>query len=379
VSFDHFVDSYQAFSSDFASHSAPPYRDLRITFTIAEVCCEYCNNGEDVVIPTTLALTPAPLPAEEGGDRIRRLEAREKENRDRLRVMLTKILLDTDIGSDIDDAVCLAYLLANPQCELLGITTVTGEVERRAQMASALCKVAGKDVPIFPGREDPLLVPQRQPKAPQAAALDRWAHDEGFPKGQAVEFMRQTIRTHPGEVILLTIGPLTNIAALFAADEEIPRLLKGLVSMCGVFTNRLSGVGPQEWNATCDPHATSIVYHASPKIHRSIGLDVTCQVTMPAAQVRQRFQAPLLRPVLDFAEVWFQTVERITFHDPLAATTIFDETICQFERGHIDVELHSGRLAGMTHWTADPEGSKEVALGVKSERFFDHYFSFFGS
>ena len=72
-----------------------------------------------------------------------------------------KILLDTDIGSDIDDAVCLAYLLANPKCELLGITTVTGEAIKRAQMASALCTVAGKEVPIYPGAENPLLVAQK--------------------------------------------------------------------------------------------------------------------------------------------------------------------------------------------------------------------------
>ena len=58
-----------------------------------------------------------------------------------------KILLDTDIGSDIDDSICLAYLLAQPNCELLGITTVTGEAKNRAMMASALCKVAGKDIP----------------------------------------------------------------------------------------------------------------------------------------------------------------------------------------------------------------------------------------
>jgi inosine-uridine nucleoside N-ribohydrolase len=92
--------------------------------------------------------------------------------------------------------------------------------------------------------------------------------------------------------------------------------------MCGVFTNRQAGVGPLEWNAMLDPTATAMVYHAAVKIHRSIGLDVTTQVTMPAVEVRQRFQVPLLRPVLDFAEVWFQKTDRITFHDPLAATTI---------------------------------------------------------
>ena len=194
--------------------------------------------------------------------------------------MSIKVLLDTDIGSDIDDAVCLAYLLANPECELLGITTVSGEAEKRAQMAIALCKVAGREIPIFPGAEKPLLIPQRQPEAPQASALNKWEHDRRFPKGRAISFLRETIYSHPGEIMLLAIGPLTNIALLFSMDPEIPSLLKGLVMMCGVFTNRLAGVGPLEWNAMLDPHATAISYHHDVKMHRSVGLDVTCQVTM---------------------------------------------------------------------------------------------------
>ena len=59
-------------------------------------------------------------------------------------IMKKKVLFDTDIGSDIDDAVALAYLLAQPQCDLLGITTVTGESVKRAELASALCSVAGR-------------------------------------------------------------------------------------------------------------------------------------------------------------------------------------------------------------------------------------------
>ncbi len=292
--------------------------------------------------------------------------------------MTTKLLLDTDIGSDIDDAVCLAYLLANPACQLLGITTVTGEGQSRAAMASALCQVTGRDVPIFPGREYPLLIEQRQPRAAQAAALDRWPHVSNFPTGQAVEFLRATIRANPGEVTLLAIGPMTNVAALFAADAAIPGLLKSLVLMCGVFTNRQPGEGPLEWNALLDPTAAAIVYRAQPPVHRSIGLDVTTQVKLPAAVVRERFQtSPLLRPVLDFAEVWFQQAETITFHDPLAAATIFDDTLCGFERGQVEVELTSARLAGHTHWTPNPAGQHEVALTVNAEKFFDHYFSFF--
>jgi hypothetical protein len=89
---------------------------------------------------------------------------------------------------------------------------------------------------------------------------------------------------------------------------------------------------------------------------------------MPAPAVRERFQTPLLRPVLDFAEVWFEHADTLTFHDPLAAATIFDETICGFERGQIVVELGNEQLAGLTRWTADPQGAHEVALTVKPQQ-----------
>lgn len=289
--------------------------------------------------------------------------------------MTTKVLFDTDIGSDIDDAVALAYLLAQPDCELLGITTVTGEPVRRAQMASALCKVAGKDIPIFPGAAIPLLRKQLQPEAPQAAVLGKWPHERSFPQGKYLGFMRDVIRANPGEVVLLTVGPLTNIALLFRMDPELPALLKSLVMMCGVFTNRLAGVGPLEWNAMVDPHATAIVYQSNVPIHRSVGLDVTCQVVMPADEVRQRFVTPLLRPVLDFAEVWFEHRSSITFHDPLAAVAVFDEQVCQFERGKVEVDLLSSRVTGMTAWQADAHGPHEAALKVAPERFFSSFFA----
>lgn len=292
--------------------------------------------------------------------------------------MTLKVLLDTDIGTDIDDAVCLAYLLANPDCDLLGITTVSGEADQRAMMASVLCKIAGKDIPIYPGVEVPLIIPQRQTHAQQAAALPRWEHRQQFPKGEAVEFLRHTIRQHPGEITLLTIGPLTNIALLFASDPEIPALLKGLVLMCGMFTDRKRGFRQPEWNALLDPHATTMVYRANPPLHRSIGLDVTTQVTMPANEVRNRFTAPLLRPVLDFAEIWFKERPVITFHDPLAAVTLFDESVCTYEKGSVEIELAAGNNQGCTLWTSGDESPRhEVAMTVDANRFFERYFGVF--
>ncbi len=290
--------------------------------------------------------------------------------------MPKKVILDTDIGSDIDDAICLAYLLAQPECDLLGITTVSGQPVERARIASALVKAAGKDVPIFPGVENPILIKQRQPRAQQAEALSAWEHEKNFPAGVAIDFLRQTIRENPGEITLLAIGPMTNVGLLFALDPEIPSLLKELVMMVGIFTNQVANAPLTEWNALCDPHASAIIYNSQgAPVHRSVGLDVTLQVNMDADDVRQRFKQGLLRPVLDFAEVWFKERPVITFHDPLAATTLFDDSICTFERGTVDVELVSPRMYGKTYWQPGADGPHEVALKVDADHFFDHYFS----
>ncbi len=293
-----------------------------------------------------------------------------------------KILLDTDIGSDIDDAVCLAYLLVQPACQLMGVTTVSGEPDKRSQMASALLRAAGVDAPVISGVSDPVIGKNNQPLCPQHQALARWPHDTAFPDISALEFMRTTIRRHPGEITLLAIGPMTNAGLLFAADPQCARLLKRLVLMCGDF-GRVSGAGVAEWNARADPLATSLVYRAAAPVHRSIGLNVTTKVVLPAAQVRALFaQHPLLQPVLDFAEVWFQRAPHITFHDPLAAATVFDEGICAFQRGTVEPEIHSPRAAGATWFQPAPEGGvsapHEVAMDVSAARFFAHYFGAFG-
>ncbi len=147
-----------------------------------------------------------------------------------------KVLLDTDIGTDIDDALALAYLLCQERCELLGVTTVTGEPRKRAEMVSALCRQAGRDdIPIHCGCPEAMLIEMRQKVAEQAAALGDWPRRKDFPPGTAIEFLRRTIREHPGEITLLAIGPLTNVGVLFAADPQVPSLLAGLVLMCGRF------------------------------------------------------------------------------------------------------------------------------------------------
>ncbi len=297
--------------------------------------------------------------------------------------MSVKLLYDTDIGTDLDDAMSLAYLLAQPACELLGITTVTGEAHKRAMLADILCKRAGKNVPIFPGAETPLLLAQKQRYAEQASehVLTTWEHEDFKPGKpiEAIKYLQDTIRQYPGEIILLATGPLTNLGLLFSLDPEIPALLKGLVLMCGNFTHRIHNI-QLEWNALVDPHATAIVYQARVPQHRSLGIDVTYQTEMTVEAFRQYCEKiEALRPLLDFAREWFTQTEKLYFHDPLAAAVIFDEEICRFSRGKVEVEVASESRAGFTYWLPLHNGPHEVALDIHIERFFEHYFQVVGS
>ena len=311
-----------------------------------------------------------PLLAQQENANLNRIESVNKKE---------KILLDTDIGNDIDDTVCLAYLLCQKQCDLLGITTVSGEPVIRAMLTSAFLKAAGRsDIPIYPGVAMPLLTPQKQAAPHQSKYLHKYPHETKFPEGEAIEFLRRTIRAHPHEVTLLAVGPLTNIALLFAVDPEIPALLKRLVIMCGTFTYRYKGEPClTEWNARCDPYATAMTYRAPVKNIVSVGLDVTSNVIMEKEEIIERFNTGLLKTVLDFSGVLDNTRQEIVFHDPLAAAVIFDREICRFEKGIVEVETESKRLEGLTYWKADEKGNNEVAFEVDKERFFKHYFSVF--
>ena len=293
------------------------------------------------------------------------------------------VLLDTDIGSDIDDAVALAYLLRQPRCELLGITTVSGEPEKRAALASSVLHAAGRtEIPVHVGIEAPLLRSQNQPKAPQAEALtDDWVHDTYEKRVTAIEFLRETIRSRPGEIVLMPIGPLTNIAVLFAIDPEIPSLLKGITMMGGLFYGKMGWGGAGEWNIVCDPHAAAKVFAAPVKEFTMIGLDVTVPCTLPAEECRTRFAKAggALAPVAAMAEVWFRERPYLVFHDPLAAACLFEPSLCTYEDKQIVVDLHSLIAQGQTlivpHTDITPH---HIAKTVDTKRFFDHYFETVG-
>ncbi|MDP9697693.1 nucleoside hydrolase [Paenibacillus polysaccharolyticus] len=284
---------------------------------------------------------------------------------------MENVLLDTDIGGDIDDAICLAYLLKEPRCDLVGITTVCGEPEKRAAIASAICRNVNRDIPIIAGLDTTLQPVPVYPKPDGAAALSNWEHDI-YDKSDAPAFMYEMIRSHPREIVLLGIGNMTNIATLFNTYPDAAYLLKGLYVMNGYFGHEPLPEPYYNWNSWADPLASQIVFASNIATHRAITLEITEQLTIEATRAGELFPAKseLMKSVFDFGNSWLESSNKLTLHDPLAAVSIFYPEVCQFEKGFVRVETQKQTLMGGTSFEAARNGNVEISREVDKERFY---------
>ncbi len=284
---------------------------------------------------------------------------------------MEKVLLDTDIGGDIDDAICLAYLLKEPRCELVGITTVSGEPEKRAAVADAICKTLGKQIPIVAGLDSTMQPVPVYPTPDGAAALKFWQHST-YEKADAPAFLYQKIKANPHEIVLIGIGNMTNIATLFMTYPDAAGLLKGLYVMNGYFGEAPLPEPFYNWNTWADPLSSRIVFSACPQTHRAVPLEVTETLTLQADQAERLFRtdSDLMKAVLSFGNAWLESSKKLTLHDPLAAVCVFYPDICRFARGTVQVETEQESKMGNTTFVPDPEGNVEIARTVDKARFY---------
>ncbi len=285
-----------------------------------------------------------------------------------------KILVDTDIGSDIDDALCLSYLLSRPDVELVGISTVSGASEERAKLVFAITTFYEREVPICVGAAEPRTGEQRQPDVPQRVVLSRWPHQAGS-TGQPVEaFMREAIESAPGEVVLLAIGPLTNVARLILAYPDALPLLSRMVCMSGRFSNYQEMAQVPEWNVLCDVDAARICYDAASTVDSLfVSSDVTRRLVMERTVARERLTrvASQIGPVVDMSETWFADRPKMTIHDGLAAALLFEPDLCSYKRGSPVLDAHTA----VTAWRDDDSSGVVATANVDVDRFFDHFFT----
>ena len=295
------------------------------------------------------------------------------------------VLLDTDIGSDVDDALALVYLLRQPRCALLGVTTTTGEPDKRASLADALCRASGRsDVPVHVGAPESLRVGSRQPHAPQAEVLGNdWPHRTFAPEDTTDEFLCEMIHAHPHTITLIAIGPLTNVARLFSRHPETAPLLHQLVLMGGCYGRAEVAGNKVEGNILGDPHAAALVFQTPALRLTAIGLDATAPCYLPAADCRRRFHAlggPFVLVDAMAADAYAR-YGGITFHDPLTAAFAFAPSLCRTAPGRVTVDL-SDTEQGMTRLRDEQDNSAgplEIAHASDPAAFFHHFFQTVGS
>jgi purine nucleosidase len=227
-----------------------------------------------------------------------------------------EVLLDTDIGTDIDDAWALGLLLAAPEVELVGVTISDGDTAARAKVAAKLLHRTGHaSVPLAVGRATP---------PPDSVDYQfTWAEDFTAlapVTASAADFIVDTLRRNPGEITVVAVGPLQNIADALRKEPNLGRLAKRIVLMSGsIGANAWSPTPFAEWNVVRAIEDAQLVYSRLPLT--IVPLDATSYVRLETDE-RQRLAAhpaPLARALEALYRLWLGAPDqRMTLHDQLA-------------------------------------------------------------
>ena len=295
-----------------------------------------------------------------------------------------KVLFDCDIGSDIDDAYALALLLASPEIELVGITVGHARTPDRAPLALRMLWETGLDhIPVHVGRETPLVTlrdgsPHEQfAEAPYNRQF-HWARgfDEVQPRAQpAAEFIVDTLAASPGEITLLTVGPVTNVGDALEIDPDVLKNAKRVVSMYGSIRSGYDGGDAQrEWNVLADA-ASSRLFDAGVQAGGTdvvyIPLDVTDHVRLDADRRLHLHMrgTPLTDAVTALYSLWRneernQSMPRL--FDAVAVGYLLWPDLFGLEHGRVTVDERS-----MTLFEPGAEPTSTVALEIDDAGFIE--------
>jgi purine nucleosidase len=300
-----------------------------------------------------------------------------------------KIVLDTDMGSDVDDALCLGLALTMPEIELLGVTTVAGDTVCRGRIARKLLDLAGRpDVPVFAGSREPLDGEDRFfSHGAEGQGILKEGETPALKEEEAVPALARLLGEHP-EAEIVAIGPLTNIARLIRDFPETAGNIPQLTIMGGHLREiRFGEKGfpfGVDYNICSDPEAAGIVLSADIPT-RLVTADVTLR-TWLSVNDRDRLAAvpgAARDAIVRALDVW-TPVQRSLFeplvgdlsenaaflHDPLALVSAVDESFCTFE----DLRILPAWRDGIFRTLEDPSGRvMRCALSAEGERFSEFF------
>jgi purine nucleosidase len=342
-------------------------------------------------------------------------------------IVRVPILVDCDTG--IDDSLALLYAVASPECELVAVTCTAGNVDARqvAENTRAVLELAGRpDVEVSIGRETPLaraLVTTPETHGPRGIGYAELppARSPLSPRF-GPDLMVEEARRRPGELTLVTLAPLTNVALAVLREPNLPRLLRRVVIMGGSYRSPGNTAPTTEWNVNVDPESAKIVFEAfgagasagresfeaaagpsvaaAPGSTRPIalGLDVTERAKMlpehiarlaalagcdPDGRRPDGSTNPIVGYLADALRFYMEFHSRYDrfygafIHDPLALAAALDPTLVRTEPLTVDVELGGRLTTGETVtdwrrvWGRPP--NVDVAVEADVARFFERF------
>lgn len=277
------------------------------------------------------------------------------------------VIFDTDIGTDVDDAYALVGLMRRPDLEVLGVTTVSSDAAARARLAAKLLSIAGgkwSNVPVYAGISTPI----------QYMKQVEWA--DGFESPSlhasgAVEFMRREINARPGEITLIAVGELTNIAALLRSEPEIGRKIRAISLMGGsIYRGFAPGSKPEaEWNIKSNAAAAREVFTSGVPLlvapldsTADLKLTPDMRVAIFSAGTRLDDALAALDQIWRYTNNW--KADQPTLFDVLAVELVHPRLPLALESLHIELTPE-----GITRPVAGAKPNAQVAVTVDATRF----------
>jgi len=335
-----------------------------------------------------------------------------------------RVILDVDTG--IDDAMALLYAAASEGVDLVAVTCVAGNVDARqvAVNTLAVLELAGRgDVEVALGRETPLVRPLKT--TPETHGPRGLGYAELPPAARslsdrhAVDVLIEEARRSPGEITLVTLGPLTNLAIAVLREPDLPRLFRRYVLMGGAYRSAGNTAPTTEWNINVDPDAAKVVFNAwavaraaDPSVGRpvALGLDVTEKAKItpdhvvalarragstpddslalargedPMLASRSVASNPIVRFVADALRFYMEFHSRYDgfygafIHDPLAVAAALDPSLIRTEAVAVDIELGGTLTTGetVTDWRRvwRREANIDVAVEADAAEFLARF------
>jgi inosine-uridine nucleoside N-ribohydrolase len=296
------------------------------------------------------------------------LDARAQQSEERAPA---PVIFDTDIGTDIDDAYALAVLIHRPELRLLGVTTVSSDAVARARLAAKLLATAGDkwaSTPVYAGTS---TATQYMKQVDWAAGFTSPSlHTTG-----AVEFMRHEINTHPGEITIIAVGELTNVAALLDVEPGIAKKIRAISLMGGsIYRGYAAGSKPEpEWNIKSNARAARTVFTSGVPLLVA-PLDSTADLKMTPEMRVEVFARglPLNDALAALNSIWRHTNtwkgENPTLFDVLAVELVAPRTPYPLTALHVEVAND-----GLTQAIAAGAPNARVALKVDAAAFLDDF------